>query len=254
MTKGVLVATDQKEEWLLPWWWEAYSRFNAFPVTFVDWGMSEKAKEWCRARGTLISARVDSTFFSEASPSPRIQNAIEVFRAFFLSDVRPYWFSKPVVMKDSTYETTLWLDLDCEVLAPLDALFEYASSPAGVGIARDTEVSEARNIEIGILNEGETLYNSGVVVFRKDSPLIAEWAEVCLRDHHDFFGDQSVLSYLIRDRKYEIVELPDVYNWHMSRGFHFSAQIVHWVGTWGKTFIKQHGGLRPFLNQAFGEK
>lgn len=254
MKKGILVATDQKEEWLLPWWWASYSRFNALPVTFIDWGMSEGAKKWCREKGTLISTSVDPVFLSDAPLAPHIQNAMEAFNAFFLSDIRPFWFSKPIVMRDSPYESTIWLDLDCEILGSLDELFSYTRCPAGVAIARDTEVSCARNIEIGILNEGEVLYNSGVVAFKKGSPLIAQWADVCLRRHLDFFGDQSVLSYLIRTEKYEIAELPDIYNWHMSRGFHFSARIVHWVGSWGKSFIKQHGGLRPFLNQVFGEK
>ena len=54
-SSGILVATDKQIEWMLPWWWHHYSKHNRYPVVFVDLGMTETAKAWCRQRGKLIS-------------------------------------------------------------------------------------------------------------------------------------------------------------------------------------------------------
>ncbi len=31
MSRGVLVASDQTLEWMLPWWWRHYKKHNNFP-------------------------------------------------------------------------------------------------------------------------------------------------------------------------------------------------------------------------------
>lgn len=247
MKYGILVASDQKEEWLLPWWWAAYSKHNNFPVTFFDWGMSQEARQWCKERGTLVSQDIPSSLLSNASLAPHIERALETLNAQFLVDIRPYWFSKPTAMKNIDYEQSLWIDLDCEILGPLDPLFDYLNCPAGLAVARDTELSSIHNYELGILDKKEVLYNSGVVAFKKGSPLIEDWSDLCLKRHSEFFGDQNILSYLVHEKNYKIRELPETYNWRVSQGLHFSARIIHWAGSWGKEFIKKHGGLTPFL-------
>jgi len=60
--KGVLIACDEKQEWLLSWWWENYSQENALPVTLVDLGMSREAKLWCEKRFDLIDFAFDQNF------------------------------------------------------------------------------------------------------------------------------------------------------------------------------------------------
>lgn len=252
MTKGVLIAADKREQWLLPWWWDSYTRTNNYPVTFVDWGMSESSKEWCRKRGTLVSFSLDPALKdAQLKINSVVRHAIELFDAPFLTYSRPYWFSKPQIMSRTPYDTTLWIDLDCEILTSLEGLFAYAEAPAGVAIARDTEINEKRNRELGLLDEEGVLYNSGVIAFKKDSSLIKDWAELCLSRHEEFLGDQNVLSHLIHLNNSAIWELPEVYNWRISRGLHFNAKIIHWAGSWGKTFIKKHGGLKGIINPTY---
>ena len=46
---GVIVGSDYSQEWLLPWWWENYTKHNRYPVTFVDFGLSQEPIELCRS-------------------------------------------------------------------------------------------------------------------------------------------------------------------------------------------------------------
>lgn len=246
MERGVLVGADQKEEWLLSWWWSSYTFCNSLPVTFIDWGMSEEAKGWCQERGQLISLPIPDCFFQgrEIVAKP-VLNVIEESEGE-LWETRPFWFSKPLALLASPYEFTAWIDLDCEILTPLDPIFEYANP---IAIARETERSHLREERRGILPKGQTLYNSGVIVYKKKTPLLQRWAEVCLQQHTSFFGDQDVLSYLLANESFDFVELPAIFNWRLSQGLHFDARIIHWTGSWGKAFIKKHGGLKEFAKK-----
>jgi hypothetical protein len=58
MASGIIVGSDQTQEWLLPWWWKNYARHNTYPVVFVDFGMSLEKKAWCREHGTLVPLRI----------------------------------------------------------------------------------------------------------------------------------------------------------------------------------------------------
>lgn len=253
MSCGVIVATDKREEWLLPWWWKSYNRCNRYPVTFIDWGMSDLARAWCQERGEVCALPIAPEFFSPLSSlALPIRKAIEVFDFKEAADVRPYWFSKPAAMCASPYDTTLWLDLDCEVLTPLGDLFFYAQRGVKVAIARDPELSQKRNVELGLIAQGAVLYNSGVVAFQKNAPLMKAWAEVSGKEHLQFFGDQNILSHLVHSQDYSVDELPEIYNWRVSQGLHFSARIIHWAGSWGKAFIKKHGGLAGFMSAYSG--
>jgi hypothetical protein len=82
------------------------------------------------------------------------------------------------------------------------------------------------------------LYNSGVIAFQKDSPLIARWATLCQHENDRFLGDQDVLSFIINTEHIEITELSDHYNWRLKFGVNIEARIIHWVGKWGKECIR----------------
>lgn len=63
--KGVICGAEITQEWLLPWWWERYREHNALPVVFFDFGMSEEMKEWCKARGELISIPFEDAWVTQ---------------------------------------------------------------------------------------------------------------------------------------------------------------------------------------------
>ena len=62
---GVIVGTDNGIEWCLPWWWKYYQKHNSLPVTFFDFGMTEKARAWCEKRGDVISFILDENIIKK---------------------------------------------------------------------------------------------------------------------------------------------------------------------------------------------
>ena len=52
--KGVCVKVGPESEQMLPWWWKHYSKHNSHPVAFMDGGMSEAMREFCKERGVVL--------------------------------------------------------------------------------------------------------------------------------------------------------------------------------------------------------
>lgn len=218
---GVIVASDQGQEWLLPWWWDHYRSRNDFPVAFVDFGMSEKAKRWCRKRGALIPFNGPKNFVTKIEDPELIQKWEGVYGKNVWT-LREAWYNKPFAMLQSPFEKTVWTDLDCEIVGSIAPLFALEK----VAVARERSVIE-----------GDIGYNAGVVVFPKDSPSIKKWTEVCAASNHLHLSDQDILTALIDEGSLDVIELPDIYNWRMKFGVNFGAVIIHWVGGWGKEMI-----------------
>lgn len=224
---GILVGCDKNQEWLLSWWWKNYTKENSLPVAFADFGMSKEAKQWCKERGTLLSIsfgglQVASKEEIEPSLCTEWEKALSPFWGS-----RQAWFKKPFALLNTPFRQTLWLDLDCEVLGPLEPVFQYIDPKAKMGLVRIGEV-----------------YNSGVIVFKKDSPLLNLWAESAVSDNHLFLSDQDALTQIIADQGYTVGDVPEIYNWIMCRGIHMGAVVCHWAAQWGKAYIREHGGLR----------
>jgi hypothetical protein len=218
--EGVIVACDLQQEWLLEWWWENYRRFNAYPVAFVDFGMSQEKKRWCQERGALIALPVPDIFVADRSEmQPDLACQMEEEIGTFFWTCRNAWFKKPLACLCSPFESSLWLDLDCEVKGPIGALFEFSFS-----LKRYEEQLASYPI-----------YNSGVIVFKWGIPLFEQWADVAIEQNHLFIGDQEVLSWLLRSER--IVELPAIYNWSRRLPPNPDAVIVHWHGVLGKYCI-----------------
>ena len=226
---GVLVAGDKEIEWMLPWWWHHYSKHNRYPVVFVDLGMSKTAKAWCRKRGKLLSLSCPKNL---VIPKELIaKDQIETWEKIYgdiLWKSRESWFKKPFAMLQTPFEHTIWTDLDCEVTSSLTPLFQKAHTHSGIAIARERRYTQE-----------EAGYNSGVIVYRKDSPVLARWAEKCHRENDRYLGDQDVLTDIINTEQVEIAELSDNYNWRMKFGVNFEAVIIHWCGLWGKEIIRR---------------
>jgi hypothetical protein len=236
MSRGILVGTDQTLAWLLPWWWKHYSRFNRYPVIFVDFGLSDEAVAWCRERGEVVKLHLDRSFIaSKADVCPDLAADWEHLYGKNVWEARQGWFCKPFAMLLSSFETTLWMDLDCEVRGSLEPLFDHLHPASDMSLISDPE--------------REKIYNSGVVLFRKHSRLLKEWAEQCLGKSDQCLGDDYVLSPLIESGAYSFQELPKEYHWMMRGELNLSALILHWAGNWGKLFIETHGSLNEYRNK-----
>lgn len=242
--KGVIVGADRKIEWLLDFWWSHYSKHNSLPVTFIDFGMSEKAKKWCSKKGVVLPLQMQASVAPKSKINPHIAKQWEEIYGKGVWKMRQSWFKKPFALLQTPYEQTLWLDLDCEVLGPLDSLFDCCN---GVALAKETEGAHAHEKEKGQLLENEVLYNSGVILYRKDAPLVQQWAKSAVTLNTGFLSDQQLLSRLIFLNKIKVEELGSEFNWRMSQGVNFQAVIVHWAGEWGKAYIRKHGGISKCL-------
>lgn len=243
--RGILAACDEKLEWLLPWWWERLRVHSETPVAFVDFGMSACGRSFCQERGELIA--LDISQFKESVAKERAVRW-EAIYGKGLWNARQSWLKKPFALLLTPFKETIWLDLDCEVLGPLVPLFE-ALKEADLALAQETENAILHERMYGELNEDELLYNSGVIAYRHGTPLIEQWAEETILRGDKFWGDQQLLSRLIYEKKASIAELDPHYNWRMSQGFNLHAQIIHWVGSWGKEYIRLHGGLGEELGK-----
>ncbi len=237
MTCGIIVGSDQTQEWLLPWWWEHYTRHNSYPVAFVDFGLSFEAKAWCRKRGELIALRVVDFALEQTEIEPSLAKEWEnqFGKSFWPS--RGAWFKKPLACVKASFERSIWIDLDCEIRGSIAPLFELAEHPSGIALAKDS-------FEEPIAHQ---IYNSGVIVFRQKLPLIEEWASQSLEQTHAFRGDQELLSHLIAQKKLAIAELPALYNWSRCQGDAPNAIVYHWHGEFGRSVIKHQIWMKAIL-------
>ncbi len=214
--KGVLVGCDADHEWMLKWWWENYSKHNTLPVTFFDFGMSKSAHLWCAKKGTVISLSFPQDKLRPISPS--VAKACQKEYLEPILDKRPLWFVKPLAILKSPYETSLWVDIDCEVRKSIIPLFD---SSAPFRIVR---------IEL----KGKTYQNSGVIVAKKGSEILAKWAENALARNHEFQGDDDLLVATIRENPFPISFFSMEYNYPTLIPGNENAAIRHHVGTTGK--------------------
>ncbi len=243
---GVLCGAEKTQEWLLPWWWSRYREHNDFPVTFFDFGMSDEMKTWCSERGELCSIELESPRISPRSCiDPILAKEWERLYGWVVWSSRHVWFKKPFAFLNSCYEKTLWMDLDCEVLGPLDFLFSHSDSASGLALVR--EYSSEHLLQ----HDPNVRYNGGVIVFQHGLSIIEKWAEGAMTYNDRFGGDDLLLSYLIHELRLNVMELPEIYNWRMARGLNLNAVILHWLGSGGKAYIRKHGGLKPSLDAFF---
>jgi hypothetical protein len=228
--EGIIVGSDYAQEWLLPWWWDRYCRFNDYPVAFVDFGLSEEMREWCKSRGHFISLPVADIF---VPPKEEIAAAsIQKWEAVYgknMWESRNAWFKKPLACLQSRYRKTLWIDLDCEIKGSLKGIFGLCDA-AKIVIAREDHFAERKN------------YNSGVIGFHKDIAIMEDWADLAVENPGEFPGDQEALSHLILQQKPSLAQLPPIYNWSRCSEENSDAVIVHWHGKYGKLVIAHQLG------------
>ena len=239
LPQGIIVASDEKQEWLLPWWWDNYSQHNDFPVTFIDFGLSSKAKDWCRERGELIELPVLSF---EASRDQALEDKAVFWESIYEGrnwwDKRILWHKKPIAMLQSPYKKSLWLDTDCEVKGNLGSVFSQILSEDALLICPELDEMQEFDRLHGHLLKEEVLFNSGVVGFIRGSTQVMNWALSTVSDHGAHWSDQNLLSRLIHENKWPVQILDRIYNWReCTHGKNPEVKITHWVGESGKFFI-----------------
>lgn len=236
--EGIIVAASKEQEDLLPWWWLNYFAYNKYPVSFVDFGMSLKAKKWCKEKGELISLKEIKAFV--------FKSKLLASKSFPKSK---HWFKKPLAMISSCYQKTLWLDVDCEVRGPLSSLFAIELKDHEIGMVAEPEVVQRARVLKKMQSKKEVLYNSGVVLFAHGSMPIERWVLKSLDRRCFFKGDQDLFSHLIFKYRLQVLRLPEIYNWLFVLGKNPNAQIFHFIGDLGKKLIR--GQIEKLSNVAF---
>jgi hypothetical protein len=219
--KGVLIALDKQIEWMLPWWWENYSKHNTIPLAFIDFGMTPGMAEWCKGKGSYIPYP-----YPEFPVATRDEINPELVALWeegtdpdYIWKSRYTWLCKPLALTLTPFQQTVWLDIDCEVLGPLDRILKYLKTQ-------------------GLYDEGKELFNCGVVAYRENNPLILEWAQECIQKNYLFRDDKDILCDMLYRKKIHISNLPQKYNWRANiNGYNPDAIVIHWVGTRGKKII-----------------
>lgn len=250
---GVITGCDKHQEWLLPWWWDHYSRHNHYPVLFADFGMSKKALEWCQEKGNCIT--VTPTLVNEESISPSDKQKWENRYGKGIWFCRSTWFKKPLALLNSPFSTGIWIDLDCEVRNGLDPLFHSLAFGGEMALVSEPSFIQSHEKNLKLLLPEEHAYNSGVIVFRPNTDIIHDWIKESSERGHLHAGDQQALSRSIYNRKNTIVELPNIYNWGRVLGENPQALIYHFTGGVGKMEIlrKVKPNLIPLMNNIIYE-
>ncbi len=234
--QGIVVGCDQKQEWLLPWWWEHYSCHNSYPVAFVDFGMSPRALDWCSKRGLCIDLP-PSKIFHENDIHPSQKDIWEDRYGKGIWFFRSGWFKKPLALLHSPFSLGLWLDLDCQVNGPLEALFNSLAFDAEIGMVREPFFIQEYEKSRGFLLPGEINYNAGVIIFRQNAKILHHWVEEAIEHNEQYVGDQAALNRAVFIHKPSLIELPIQYNWPRALGLNQESIIYHFSAGSGKIEI-----------------
>jgi hypothetical protein len=235
---GIIVGLDSRLEWLLPFWWYCLKKYNDYPVTFIDYGLTERARRWCQERGETLPLNLEERIFLKRKRNwlnPEQQKRLNT------------WYTKPFALLQSPYKITLWLDIDCEVRGNLSPLFSLAENPEKMALALGSEKKQEEGILRGIMKPGQQTYNSGVIPFLRGCEIIQTWGYATVHIKGIFPGDQDILSYVINKDEKKVTILPKEYNWRVFRwGINENALILHWDSSTKNNvfnFVKKHPDL-----------
>ena len=206
MNKSWVVGVDYNMEDLLPWWYENVKKWAPEPdITICDFGLTKPVKAWAKEHA-------------------------DTFLEYTIHE-RYAWFYKPRALLDAPYEYRCWVDIDCEVMAPIDDIFDYPTDDK-IALTHDK------------VRGDEWWWATGVNVAKGSPKILRDWAYIT--EHSNMRGDQEVLfQMIVDDYSYHemIVEMPIEYQWlriQLVNGEDSpNKKIVHWTGPTGKAHIRE---------------
>lgn len=213
MNKTFLVGSDHQLQDLLPWWYKNVKKHNPdIHITIADFGLTPSAKEWALKHTNVLL---------EYEPHSKFA-----------------WFYKPHAMLKSPYEYTCWLDIDCEVLQPIEDIFDYPT---------EEKMALTQDVVRGNPDHDAGMYwwATGVNVVKGKPTILKNWAALTLKGEQR--GDQEVLHEMIRmNSQYNdmIIKMPLEYQWlriSLANGYDSpDKKIIHWTGPVGKQHIREN--------------
>ncbi len=203
---GVITGCNQRHEWMLKPFCQYYFQTNPYPLTFMDFGMSQSARLWCETKGSVLSVDMPKQI---PTPKEKIAPKLKADWEKKYHDVwkaREGWFFKPFALLQTPYKETIWIDIDTFVIKPLTPLFEKNFS--SIGLVKEVE----RVVKKCTLLPRQILYATGIIRYVSSLALIEKWVEKVYAWNHLYLGDQDILSRLIYEEKAPVHELPHYYN------------------------------------------
>ena len=144
MNKSFLTGADHQLQDLLPWWVECVRTHNPdIHITIADFGLTESAHEWAKSN-------VNTVIKYDRHP-------------------KSAWFYKPKAMIECPYEYTCWLDIDCEVVKPVEEIFDYPT---------DERMALTQDVVRGNVDHdsGAFWWAVGVNVIKGKPQILYDWA------------------------------------------------------------------------------
>jgi hypothetical protein len=243
---GIIVGCDSRQEWLLPWWWQNYRTHNEYPVVFIDFGMTSEGIAWCQTKGECMSLPPSQVLPAmEGEVSESTKKRWEYRYGGDIWSRRGVWFKKPAALLRSPFQYTIWLDLDCQVKASLEAVFSALYFGIDIALVREPEYIHIIDQLENLLLPGEIHYNSGVVAYRRQADVLHQWVDLATTASDQFCGDQQVLSRAIHLCKPALFELSSLYNWSRILEPNPEIKIHHFHGEIGKQEIRKMLNTSP---------
>lgn len=231
-TCGILLGADLSGEWLLPWFWEHYTKANSYPVAFVDFGMSEFGIEWCQKYGTVVSLKHECSASKKEDLPQEIVERWEIRHGESVWSVRDAWMKKPFALQSTPFDKTIWIDNDCMVKGSLAPLFEILDT-------YDLAAYEDTSEKLWLSPDAEPHYNSGVVAYKKNTPFLKQLHETALTYEAQLPGDEEILGKAIHTYAPKVYKLPLEYNCQYDKKSIKEPTIIHYSTGPGKLEIMQ---------------
>lgn len=200
----IITGVDQNHEDLVIWWYENVRKYNPnVKVGIWDFGMSQKMREVIKGIDAWLSDPI-----------------------YHPSNIG--WFNKTKAVINTPSKSVAWLDVDCEVLANIEEIFDLVP-PDMIGLTRDWV--------------RDNWWATGVIVVNDRPELLEHWNNMLLKTA--IRGDQEMLHEIVGKKEHEqIQELPQDYQWlriSLNKGKDSpTKKIIHWTGPKGKAFIREH--------------
>lgn len=237
--KGILIAASHHIEWLLPWFIYTYQRQNTLPIACVDLGLSPTMRAFCASKGSMITPSIPFPLITTESIHPDTKNAWTQVLGEGMLEVRKQWFKKVVAFASTPFPLTLWLDIDCEVRANIEPIFSQIGPNIDLALTPEPPALQKGFTQLGFCLPGEITYNTGVVLYRKESPFLQAWQKEVWQHNALHIGDQEALSRVLFTQPVPFALLDPLWNWDRGLGENQKAAIFHWHGEKGKRHLAQ---------------
>ena len=168
-TEGIVTAADAGFFRELQFLIRSLSAVSSTPICLIDLGLTESQRNWCLDNSNVL-----------------LWSLPVFYRPMRMIRERDWWqaWVKPYYLVQAPFDRVLWIDADCVVLKPLDAVFEtlrkgpiFIRDGTDVNTENDPRLYDHLPLPVGAITQGVNV-NSGVVGVckKRDRRILSAWA------------------------------------------------------------------------------